>query len=105
MDTYRVQEYNTSTASIVQNRRIQGGFRWQKFTLLSAGILQISEIHTIPTVETTLISKLRGQFECSDPIWTNIWRIGARTIQLTEFPARSIPDFWEITTEGALMES
>ena len=100
-----MQEYNASTASMVQNRRIQGGFRWQKFTLLGAGTLEISEVHTIPTVETTSISSLNGQFECSDPIWTAIWRIGARTIQLTEFPAESIPDFWEITTEGALIES
>lgn len=105
METYRVQQYNVNTTSKVESRRVQGGFRWQRFTLLSAGTLRISEIHTIPTVETKLISDLSGQFECSNPLWTNIWRIGARTIQLTDFPAESIPDFWEVTTEGALIES
>ncbi|KAH8429434.1 putative alpha-L-rhamnosidase C [Aspergillus melleus] len=107
MDTYRVNRYNLSSGSefVHTNRLIQGGLRYQKLNLSTAGELELSSIGFRPTVDDTPISELPGAFRCSDPVVTRIWEAGARTIQLNEFPANSLPDFWVITEEGALVES
>lgn len=105
MDSYRINQYNISDESTYSNRLIQGGLRYQKFNLSTAGDLQISNIGFIPTVSTTPVTSLPGSFECSDQRLTRIWQTGARTIQLSEIPARSLPDFWEITSEGAFVKN
>ncbi|PLB55815.1 Six-hairpin glycosidase [Aspergillus steynii IBT 23096] len=107
MDTYRINRYNLSSGSesVHTNRLIQGGLRYQKLNLSTAGELELSSIGFRPTVDDTPLSKLPGAFRCSDPVLTRIWEVGARTMQLNEFPANSLPDFWVITEEGAFVES
>ncbi|KAL6412953.1 hypothetical protein AUP68_02447 [Ilyonectria robusta] len=105
MDNYRVNQYNITKRSTVTNRLIQGAFRYQKLNLTSPGTLTLRKIGVKHTVDTTPLTKLAGSFECSDKDLTRIWHTGARTIQLTEIPKGSIPDFWEVTDEGALVES
>lgn len=107
MDTYRVNRYNLSSCSesVHTNRLIQGGLRYQKLNLSTAGELELSSIGFHPTVDDTPVNELPGAFNCSDPAITRIWEVGARTMQLSEFPVNSLPDFWVITDEGALIES
>ncbi|KAM0503058.1 hypothetical protein ACHAPB_004423 [Verticillium nonalfalfae] len=82
-----------------------GAFRYQKFNLSSAGSLKIRNIGVKPTTHTTPLTELPGSFECSDEDLTRIWHTGARTAQLTEIPKDTIPDFWQITEQGAFVES
>ncbi len=56
-------------------------------------------------MHTTPINELPGSFECSDDDISRIWSTGARTAQLTEIPANSIPDFWNVTSNGSLVEA
>ncbi|KAJ5569238.1 bacterial alpha-L-rhamnosidase domain protein [Penicillium hetheringtonii] len=105
MDTYRVNRYNITELGPYKNKLIQGGLRYQKLNFSTAGELQLSHIGLVPTTETTPISKLPGSFKCSDPELTRIWRVGARTVQLSELDAQSLPDFWEITDDGAFVDS
>ncbi|KAH8747735.1 glycoside hydrolase family 78 protein [Diaporthe sp. PMI_573] len=105
MDSFRVNRYNITAPGQVSNRLIQGGFRYQKLNLSSPGELTLQNVGVIPTVHTTRLNELPGSFESSDSSITDIWTVGARTIQLSEIPKNSIPDFWEITSEGALIES
>jgi hypothetical protein len=106
MDNYRVNRYNISgKSSEYKNRLIQGGLRYQKLNLSSAGELTLTNVGFLPTVDDTTIAKLPGSFRSSDPVLNRIWEVGARTVQLNEFPANSLPDFWAITEEGALVES
>ncbi|CAG7562628.1 unnamed protein product [Fusarium equiseti] len=105
METYRVNKYNISAPGFTTNRLIQGAFRYQKLNLSSAGDLELRHIGVEPTVHTTPLTELPGSFECSDADLTRIWHTGARTAQLTEIPKDTVPDFWQVTDEGSLVES
>lgn len=105
MDTYRVNRHNITNQTTYTNTLIQGGLRYQKLNLSSAGELELSFLGFIPSVDDTPVSALPGWFNCSDPVLNRIWSIGARTVQLNELPADSLPDFWVITSEGAFVDS
>ncbi|KAL6912411.1 hypothetical protein ACHAP8_010272 [Fusarium lateritium] len=105
METYRVNKYNISEPGLIANRLVQGAFRYEKLNLSSAGSLQLERVGVKPTVHTTPLTELPGSFECSDKDLTRIWYTGARTAQLTEIPKNSVPDFWQVTDEGALVEN
>ncbi|GCB22969.1 hypothetical protein AAWM_05854 [Aspergillus awamori] len=105
MDTYRINRYNISQPTVQVNRLIQGGLRYQKLNLSSAGELEIKALGFKPTVDSTPVSHLPGSFACSDPALSRIWNVGARTVQLNEFPANSLPNFWVISDEGAFIDS
>jgi hypothetical protein len=105
MDTYRMNRYNITVPGIYTNELIQGGLRYQKLNLSTAGEIQLSYVGLVPATDNTPISQLPGSFNCSDPELTRIWKTGARTIQLSQLPARSIPEFWKITHDGAFVHS
>ncbi|KAI1337209.1 Six-hairpin glycosidase-like protein [Xylariaceae sp. FL0016] len=105
MDSYRVNAYNIKEPTTFTNRLIQGGFRYQKLNLSTAGSLEIRNLGVSPTTNTTPLTQLPGSFSCSDEELTRIWHAGARTVQLSEIPQNTIPLFWELTSEGALVES
>lgn len=105
MDTYRINKYIITEPVIHTNRLIQGGFRYQRLSLSTPGQLTLANVGVRPTVDTTPISSLPGSFQCSDDRINQIWNVGARTIQLNEIPAHSIPDFWEVTSEGSFVDS
>ncbi|GKT56129.1 glycoside hydrolase family 78 protein [Colletotrichum tofieldiae] len=105
MDTYRLNQYDITGPSVHTNRLIQGAFRYQKLNLSTHGSLQLRNIGVKPTTSTTPLTRLPGSFECSDEDLTRIWHVGARTVQLTEIPKNSIPDFLQVTEEGAYAES
>lgn len=105
MDTYRINRYNISQPTVQVNRLIQGALRYQKLNLSSAGELEVTAVGFKPTVDNTPVSDLPGSFACSDPVLNRIWNAGARTVQLNEFPANSLPDSWVIADEGAFIDS
>ncbi|KAF3035833.1 hypothetical protein E8E12_006661 [Didymella heteroderae] len=106
MDSYRVNIYrNIHGPTNHTNRLIQGGFRYQELSLTTAGELVLANVGVKPTTSTVPITSLPGSFECSDNNITRIWNAGARTIQLNEIPANSIPSFWEVTPEGSYVDS
>jgi hypothetical protein len=105
MDTYRVNQYNITAPSVHTNRLIQGGFRYQKLNLSTTGELMLKHVGVKPTIPNTPLDQLPGYFETSDDDLNRIWKVGARTIQLNDIPANSIPAFWQVSSEGALIES
>lgn len=101
--TYRVQHYNISVINTTHTSRLlQGGVRWQMLTLSSPGDLTLSNVGLIPSAHS---GRSQGFFECSNANWTNVWYAGARTVASSMIAARSIPEFWQIQTEGAYIES
>lgn len=105
MDTYRVNRYNITEPGNISNRLIQGAFRYQRLNLSSAGGLTLRNIGTHPTLHTTPLTDLPGSFESSDETLNQIWAVGARTIQMTEIHQNSLPDFLEVTADGAWADS
>ncbi|KAI9329218.1 glycoside hydrolase family 78 protein [Zopfochytrium polystomum] len=105
MDTYRVNVYNITGPTVVTNRLIQGGFRYQKLNLSTVGELVLRNVGAHPTTDTTPLDALPGYFESSDDSITAIWRAGARTIQLNSIPAHTVPNFLTVSSDGARAES
>ncbi|KAK2039476.1 alpha-L-rhamnosidase [Colletotrichum somersetense] len=107
MDTYRINQYNVTGPSVFANRLVQGAFRYQKLNLSTRGSLRLRDVGVRPTTSTTPPARLPGAFACSDEDLTRIWHVGARTVQLTEIPGGSIPDFLRVAAgeEGAYAES
>lgn len=105
MDSYRVNRYNITGPGTISNRLIQGAFRYQKLNLSSPGVLTLRNIGVSPTLHTTPLTDLPGSFESSNETLNKIWSAGARTIQLTEIPKDNIPNFLEVTADGAWAES
>lgn len=105
MDTYRVNQYNITEPSNYTNRLIQGGFRYQKLNLSTAGELVLSNVGVKPSIPSTPLDKLPGYFETSDEDLNRIWKVGARTVQMNDIPANTIPPFWQVSSEGSLVES
>ena len=102
--TYRVQHHNISNINTTHTSRLlQGGVRWQMLTLSSHGDLVLSNVGLIPSEHFS--SKSQGAFECSNSNWTNIWKLGAATVAGSMIAANSIPEFWQIQSEGAYIES
>lgn len=106
MDSYRVNIYRDFSGPMNHtNRLIQGGFRYQELSLATVGELVLANVGVKPTTSTTAITELPGAFECSDDSITQIWGVGARTIQLNEIPANSVPAFWQVSSEGSYVDS
>ncbi|KAK2603314.1 hypothetical protein N8I77_009779 [Diaporthe amygdali] len=105
MDTYRVNRYNVTGPGTMSNRLIQGAFRYQRLNLSSPGVLTLRNVGAHPTLHTTPATDLPGYFESSDDTLNQIWAVGARKIQMTEVPKNNLPDFLEVTADGALAES
>lgn len=108
MHTYRVNRYNinsSETPETIQDSHIQGAFRYQKLNLSSPGVLTLENVGVRPTVHTTPITELPGAFNSSDTDLNRIWVAGARTVQMTEIPADTIPDFVTVTPDGTLVDS
>ncbi|KAF7714833.1 Alpha-L-rhamnosidase [Penicillium ucsense] len=105
MDTYRINRFNVTQSKTYRSRLIQGGLRYQKLNLSSAGELVLSSVGFLPSIDPISTFDLPGSFECSDTVLNRVWAAGARTVQLTEIVAKSLPDFWIITDEGALVDS
>ncbi|KAF4545890.1 putative alpha-L-rhamnosidase C [Lasiodiplodia theobromae] len=105
MDTYRVNRYNITEDKVYTNRLIQGGQRYQKLNLSTAGELVLGKVGIKIQGSMLPIEDLSGKFECSDETLNRIWKTGARTIQRTEIEAGTTPEFYQISSEGMLCES
>lgn len=105
MDTYRVNRYNITGPGIISNRLVQGAFRYQKLNLSSTGGLTLRNVGASPTIYTTPVTDLLGSFESSNETLNKIWSVGARTVQMTEIPQNSMPNFLEVTADGAWADS
>jgi len=105
MDNHRINQYNVTGPMIHTNRLIQGGFRYQKLNLSTTGELVLKNVGVKPTIPNTSLDQLPGYFETSDEDLNQIWKVGARTVQLNDIPANSIPTFWQVSSEGSLIES
>ncbi|KAK7952957.1 Condensin complex subunit 1 [Apiospora saccharicola] len=105
MDTYRVNRYNITGPGRMTNRLIQGAFRYQKLNLSSPGVLKLRGVGVTSQIDNTPPTELPGFFHSSDATLNAIWTTDARTVQMAEIPQASVPDFWDVTPEGAVIDS
>lgn len=105
MDTYRINRYNITGPGTISNRLIQGAFRYQKLNLSSTGGFTIRNVGASPTLHMTTLPDLPGSFESSNETLNQIWAVGAQTVQMTEIPKNSLPNFLKVTSDGAWADS
>ncbi|KAH8894275.1 Six-hairpin glycosidase [Thozetella sp. PMI_491] len=96
---------DTSTFEITYGESSAALGVYMKLNLSSTGVLKLRNVGVRPTIDTTPITQLPGSFHSADGKLDAIWEVGARTIQMTEIPKDSTPEFWEVTSDGASVDS
>jgi alpha-L-rhamnosidase len=96
-DPDRVDNLTVSHPGRLSTRLIQGGERYERITLASAGTLTLSSIGIRFTAVRAPARDYRGWFDSSSPLLDRIWFDGAYTTQLDELPADTLPNPWAIT--------
>lgn len=100
--TFSTETFNVTKTGRTTAYFIQGGFRWQTITLLpgSPGIT-FRAIAVLSTVSKTSPDQLPADFSASNQLYSDIWKLGARSVQAACLPAHSAPSTWKVTSEGA----
>ncbi|KAL4930987.1 putative alpha-L-rhamnosidase C [Aspergillus undulatus] len=100
-NTFRVETFNITTPGQIKSYFQQGGQRWQSLRLLNhdrnvricgAGIQSLNERRPV--------NELPGYFESSNPLYNEIWALGARTVQQACIEKGTAPSTWEVTADG-----
>lgn len=100
-DPSRADVYFPQKPGLIENPQVQGGERFEQVSLLGPGSVTLSLIGIRSlTAEPTDVHNT-GHFESSDPRLNEIWSLGARSLQLCEAPAHSMPPLMKGTPEGA----
>ncbi|CAF1047659.1 unnamed protein product [Rotaria sordida] len=75
------------TPGHIESPLIQGAQRYQRLTLTNGGSIRITP----------------GFFSCSSALYTDMWKMGVRTLQLNMIPPRIIPPGFIATDQGFLL--
>jgi len=102
-DPYRVKFYSLTNPSHIESPLIQGAQRYQRLTLTSGSSIRISKLGIKSTHYTKDISSAPGSFSCSSASYTDMWKIGVRTLQINMIPPRTIPPGFIATDQGFLL--
>ncbi|UJR29540.1 hypothetical protein I4U23_010757 [Adineta vaga] len=102
-DPYRVKIYEITTSSHIESPLIQGAQRYQRLTLTNGGSIRISKLGIKSAYYTKEISSASGSFSCSSELFTKMWKMGVRTLQINMIPPRSIPPGFIATDQGFLL--
>ena len=104
-DPDRIDKFAVGGPGFVINRQVQGGERYQAISLLTPGSVTIRLAGVKSLTADPPPSDNTGHFDSSDPLLNTIWNLGARTLQLCEVPAGSLPPLLSLTSDGVLTDS
>lgn len=103
-NTFRVETFNVTELGHVQSFLIQGGLRWQRLQLLNPkSTIKICRAGIRSANGRTAIDALPGHFECSNPLYNEIWALGPRTLQQACIANHTAPSTWEVTSDGVYL--
>lgn len=103
-NTFRVETFNITESGRVESFFQQGGLRWQRLRLLNDDRnVTICGIGIRSFNDRTDVAELPGYFECSNPLYNEIWKLGARTVQQACIEKGTAPTTWELTPDGVLL--
>jgi alpha-L-rhamnosidase len=98
----RVNAYRPAAPGVIVNRLVQGGERFEVIQLTTPGSIALSDVG-IRHLDQSPQSRV-GYFESSDAALNEIWKLGARTLDLDTVPARSLPPTWSVTPQGLVVQ-
>ncbi|KAH0093899.1 Six-hairpin glycosidase, partial [Aureobasidium melanogenum] len=94
-NTYRVETFEVTSACQLESYLAQGGQRWQTLRLLTSGSVTFSKVGFRATVDKLDYNRLPGQFTSSNPLYDEIWKLGARAAGASCFAAGAYKTIWE----------
>jgi len=95
----RVNSFTVAGPGLVRTAMAQGGERYQAIRIAGAGTVTLARVG-IRSTHTTVQAMRSGSFLSSDPALNEIWDLGATTVELTRFPAGTLPTTWTIGRDG-----
>ncbi|CAF1516669.1 unnamed protein product [Adineta ricciae] len=100
-DPYRVKTYEIiASSNHIESPLIQGAQIYQRITLTSGGSIRINKLGIKSAYYTKEISSAPGSFSCSSELYTKMWKMGVRTLQINMIPARTVPSGFIATEQG-----
>ncbi|KAL4746873.1 Six-hairpin glycosidase-like protein [Aspergillus terricola var. indicus] len=103
-NSFRVETFNISRPGHVESFFQQGGQRWQSLRLLNIDTtVRLCGVGIRSLNERTEVEQLPGYFSSSNPLYNEIWALGARTVQQACIEKGTAPTTWEVTPDGVLL--
>nr|OQO15996.1 hypothetical protein B0A51_17442 [Rachicladosporium sp. CCFEE 5018] len=102
-NTFRRETFNLTSTGLTESYFVQGGQRWQTVRLLTSHPITFTSIGLRASSAHSAAHKVPGQLRTSNPIYNDIWDLGARVVQAACIDAGNAPATWEITDQGALI--
>ncbi|KAL4965459.1 putative alpha-L-rhamnosidase C [Aspergillus stella-maris] len=103
-NTFRVETLNITRPGYIESYFQQGGQRWQSLRLLNDDAnVTICGVGIRSLNERREVGALPGSFECSNPLYNEIWNLGARTVQAACIEEGTARTTWDVTTDGVLL--
>nr|OQO16531.1 hypothetical protein B0A51_16590 [Rachicladosporium sp. CCFEE 5018] len=102
-NTFRTETFNLTSTGLTESYFVQGGQRWQTVRLLTSDPITFTTIGLRATSAHIAADKVPGQLRTSNPIYNDIWDLGARVVQAACIDAGNAPATWELTDQGALI--
>ena len=103
-DPYRVKSYTVTESGRIESPLIQGAQRYQRLTLAAGGSIRIIKLGIKSAHHTREILMAPGSFSCSSALYTDMWKMGVRTLQINMIPPRIIPPGFIATNQGFLLK-
>lgn len=98
---FRAETFNITTPGEFDSL-LQGGQRWQTIRLLTTGSVTFDAVGFRPSVETTEIDQLPGQFSSDNEVLNNIWNLGAKSASVACVDEGSQKAVWDVDAEKGI---
>ncbi|KAL4761131.1 Six-hairpin glycosidase-like protein [Aspergillus foveolatus] len=103
-NSFRVETFNITRPGHIESFFQQGGQRWQRLRLLNDDTtVRLCGVGIRSLNERTEVEQLPGYFASSNPLYNEIWALGARTVQQACIEKGTAPTTWEVTPDGVLL--
>ncbi|RDW74895.1 hypothetical protein BP6252_06037 [Coleophoma cylindrospora] len=102
-NTYRVETFDVTTPGIFESFFLQGGQRWQSIRLLTPGSITFASVGLRPSIPVVDIDNLPGQFECDNNKLNDIWKLGAKAVNVACLEQGTQPELWQVNQTGAFI--
>ncbi|KAL4789511.1 Six-hairpin glycosidase-like protein [Aspergillus venezuelensis] len=104
-NAFRVETFNVTRPGRYASKLIQGGQRWQSIRLLTNGTVKVGSVAFRSSIGAIDSQTLLGSFQSSNPLYNQIWMLGARAVSLACYDTGSQKSIWEVSRNGARVES
>ncbi|KAI5200241.1 glycoside hydrolase family 78 protein [Aureobasidium subglaciale EXF-2481] len=99
-NTYRVETLEVNATGQLNSYFAQGGQRWQTIRLLTPGTVTFRNVGFVATVDVLDYDRLPGRFCSSNPLYNEIWKLGARAAGAACFNSGAYKSVWDVSASS-----